>query len=49
MTLLLHQEGYDVCRYVSLESKINSDLDTYYDAQEGSEVGWFENESTYDP
>ena len=49
MTLLLHQEGYDVCRYVSLESKINSDLDSYYDALEGSEVGWFENESTYDP
>ena len=49
MTLLLHQEGYDVCRCVSLESKINSDLDSYYDALEGSEVGWFENESTYDP
>ena len=48
-TLLLYQEGYDVCRYVSLESKINSDLDSYYDALEGSEVGWFENESTYDP
>lgn len=48
-TLLLYQEGYDVCRYVSLESKINSDLDSYYRALEGSEVGWFENESTYDP
>lgn len=48
-TLLLYQEGYDVCKYISLESKINADLDSYYRALEESEVGWFENESTYDP
>ena len=47
--LLLYQEGYDVCRYVSLESKINSDLESYYRALEESEIGWSENESDYDP
>ena len=30
--LLLHQEGYDICRYVSLESRINATRDRYYDA-----------------
>ena len=48
-TLLLYQEGYDVCRYVSMESKINSSKMDYYRALEESEVGWFDNECDYSP
>ena len=48
-TLLLYQEGYDICRYVSLESKIRSNLKGYYDALESSEEGWFDNRSSYEP
>ena len=48
-TLLLYQEGYDICRYVSLESKIRSNLKGYYDALESSEEGWFDNTSSYEP
>ena len=47
--LLLHQEGYDICRYVSLESRINATRDRYYDALEASEEGWFDNTSDYTP
>ena len=48
-TLLLYQEGYDICRYVSLESKIRFNLKGYYDALESSEEGWFDNRSSYEP
>lgn len=48
-TLLLYQEGYDVCRYVSMESKINSSWMDYYRALEESQVGWFDNECDYTP
>ncbi len=48
-TLLLYQEGYDICRYVSMESKINSSKAYYYKALEESQVGWFENDCDYRP
>jgi len=48
-TLLLYQEGYDVCRYVSMESKINSSKMDYYRALEESQVGWMENRCDYGP
>lgn len=48
-TLLLYQEGYDVCRYVSMESKINSSKGDYYRALEESQIGWFENKCDYGP
>jgi len=41
--LLLYQEGYGVCRYVSMESMINSSKGEYYTALERSHDGWFEN------
>ena len=47
--LLLYQEGYDICRYTSLESKINKDKNGYYKALDQSEQGWFENENDYMP
>ena len=47
--LLLYQEGYDVCRYVSPESRINASTDRYYGALEDSETGWFDNTSDYAP
>ena len=48
-TLLLYQEGYEVCRYVSMESKINSSKGHYYRALEDSQAGWFENGNDYMP
>ncbi len=48
-TLLLYQEGYDVCRYVSMESKINAGKADYYRALEESQVGWFEGDCDYTP
>ena len=48
-TLLLYQEGYDICRYVSMESKINASKQDYYHALEDSQIGWFENENDYIP
>lgn len=47
--LLLYQEGYEVCRYTSIESKINASKSDYYTALEESEIGWFENECDYGP
>lgn len=48
-TLLLYQEGFDICRYVSMETKINASKHDYYSALEKSQIGWFENESDYTP
>ena len=31
-TLLLYQEGYDICKFTSMESKINSSKNQYYDS-----------------
>lgn len=47
--LLLYQEGFDVCAYVSIESVINSSKMDYYDALAASEEGWFDNVSDYTP
>ncbi len=47
--LLLYQEGYDVCRYVSIEAIINQSKGDYYRALEESGEGWFDNSSDYMP
>lgn len=41
-TLLLYQSGYEVGKYISLESKIAQNKDSYYDALELSQTGWHE-------
>ena len=48
-TLLLYKEGYEVSRYVSMESKINSSKRDYYEALEDSQDGWFDNSNDYMP
>lgn len=48
-TLLLYQEGYDIGRFVSMESKINSSKNQYYDSLSQSEEGWWDNDSDYHP
>jgi len=47
--LLLYQEGYDICRFISMESKINSSKQDYYEALERSQTGWFDNTCDYTP
>ncbi|PUB30014.1 Fic family protein [Promicromonospora sp. AC04] len=37
---LLEDSGYEVTRYVSLESSIAASADEYYDALQGSTAGW---------
>ena len=41
-TLLLYRSGYEVGKYISLESKIEKDKGAYYDALEMSQAGWHE-------
>ncbi len=48
-TLLLYQEGYGVCMYTSMESKINAGRADYYSALERSEKGWFDSACDYTP
>lgn len=48
-TLLLYQEGYDVCAYVSLEAIINQSKDDYYEALAQSGEGWFDDINDYMP
>lgn len=48
-TMLLCREGYDVCRYVSMETKINTSKGEYYRALEESEEGWFDSTCDYFP
>ena len=48
-TLLLYQEGYDICKFTSMESKINSSKNQYYDSLAQSEEGWWDNDSDYQP
>ena len=45
--VLLEDSGYEVTRYVSLESSIADSADEYYDALLGSTTGW--HEGTQDP
>ena len=48
-TLLLYQEGYEICRYISMESMINLSKNDYYDALERSHDGWFDNKNDNGP
>ena len=41
-TLLLYRSGYFVGKYISLESKISSDKNSYYEALSNSQNGWLE-------
>ena len=45
--LLLYRCDYIVGRYISLESKIAKTKNSYYDALENSQIGWYDN--TDDP
>lgn len=42
-TLLLYRAGYFIGRYISLESKIEKNKESYYIALEKSGIGWHEN------
>lgn len=41
-TLLLYRSGFVVCKYISLEKKIEKTKDTYYDVLETSSENWHE-------
>ena len=45
--LLLYKSGYDVCKYVSFEERINESKDYYYQALQDSSAGWHENNNSY--
>lgn len=42
-TLLLYRQGYVIGKYISLESKIEKNKESYYAALEKSGIGWHEN------
>ncbi len=42
-TLLLYRQGYVIGKYISLESKIEKNKDSYYSSLEKSGIGWHEN------
>ncbi|MCU4706967.1 Fic family protein [Mycoplasma sp. CSL7503-lung] len=42
-TLLLYRQGYVIGKYISLESKIEKNKDSYYVALEKSGIGWHDN------
>lgn len=42
-TLLLYRQGYVIGKYISLESKIEKNKDSYYATLEQSGIGWHEN------
>lgn len=44
---LLYKNGYDVCKYVSFEERINESRDNYYAALYDSSFGWHTNENSY--
>ena len=46
-TLLLYRSGYEIGKYISLESKISASKSAYYDALELAQIGW--HESNDDP
>ncbi len=41
-TLLLHQNGFYIGKYISLEAKISKNKDLYYSALSQSQTGWHE-------
>lgn len=47
--LLLYQNKYDVCKYISLEEQINKRKAIYYSALRKSSEGWHENQNDYIP
>lgn len=48
-TALLYNNGFDVCRFVSLDEHISLTKGAYYRALEESSAGWYENDWTYMP
>lgn len=47
--LLLHQSGYGVGRYISLERLIEQSKETYYEALQRSSEGWHEDHHCLKP
>lgn len=47
--LLMYQQGYDVGKYISLESQIERTKDSYYDALAESSIGWESGQNSYLP
>lgn len=48
-TLLLYRLGFVVCKYISLEKKIENTKDNYYDALEQSSENWLEGKNDNAP
>ncbi len=48
-TLLLYRSGFVVCKYISLEKKIEKTKDTYYDVLEESSEHWNEGKNDNTP
>ena len=48
-TLLLYRNGYDIGRYISLESKTAETKQDYYDSLEESQQGWHDGEDDPTP
>lgn len=48
-TLLLYRSGFVVCKYISLEKKIENTKDNYYDALEQSSENWLEGKNDNAP
>lgn len=48
-TLLLYKSGIDIGKYISLEAKIASNKDLYYDALASSQVGWHDGKENVEP
>lgn len=46
---LLYNHGYDIGRYISVESKINEYKEAYYNALESSSENWHANKNDYIP
>ena len=42
-TLLLYRQGYVIGKYISIESKIEKNKESYYTSLEKSGIGWHEN------
>lgn len=48
-SLLLHQQGFDADRYISLDAKIEKNKAEYYESLRLSSIGWEKNENDYFP
>ena len=47
--LLLYKSGFDIGKYISIESKINEYKDAYYASLHNSSIGWEKKENDYIP